>query len=281
MSEQVLPAWSEPFVGDRRRIARLPPLDRIDREWAWGGSTGAGVTVAIVDSGVEGGHPAIGDRLVASYRVEPPADPDADPEVVPDLDGVDVVGHGTACAGIIHELAPEAEFVSIRVLGPDNRGKGTVFAAGLAFAIEQRFPIVNLSLSSKSEALFGHFHELADRAYFAGILLVSAANNVAGASYPSLFSSVVSVAAHDLSDPWSYFHNPAPPVEFGARGLDVLVAWRDGGEIVASGNSFAAPHIAGIAALIRARHPGLRPFELKAVLAACATPVPPDGSGTG
>ncbi len=273
MTEQLLPAWSEPFVGERRRaLSRLAPLEEIDRDWAWGGSDGSGVTVAIIDSGVEPDHPAVGGRLVASYKIEAPADPDEEPPVLEDADPIDTVGHGTACAGIIHAIAPGADLVSIRVLGPDNRGKGIVFAAGLAFAIEQRYPVVNLSLSSKSEALYGTFHDLVDQAYFAGMLLVSAANNLPGASYPSLFSSVVSVAAHDVADPWTYFHNPAPPVEFGAYGLDVPVAWRVGGRIQASGNSFAAPHIAAIAALIRAKHPTVRPFELKAILAACATP---------
>ena len=280
-----MPAWSEPFVGDRLDLSRRPLLDRIDRDWAWGASTGAGVTVAIIDSGIERGHPALGGRLRESYVVEPPSDPAMDPRVVPDPEGVDVVGHGTACAGIIHRLAPEADLVSIRVLGPENRCKGSVFAAGLAFAIERGYPVVNLSLSSRSEALFGHFHDLVDQAFFAGLLLVSAANNVAGASYPSLFSSVVSVAAHDLPDPWTYFHNSAPPVEFGACGLDVEIAWRDGSWIRGTGNSFAAPHIAGIAALIRAKHPAARPFELKALLASCAsTPAgaaraPADGAG--
>ena len=157
------------------------------------------------------------------------ADPDDDPLVVDDPDALDVVGHGTACAGIIHAIAPGADLVSVRVLGPDNRGKGIVFAAGLDWAIEHGAAVVNLSLSSKSEALFGLFHDLADRAYFANVLLVCAANNVPGNSYPSLFASVVSVAAHDLADAAAWFYNPDPPVEFGAHGVDVDVAWRDGG----------------------------------------------------
>jgi subtilisin len=156
------------------------------------------------------------------------------------------------------------------VLGPDNRGKGAVFAAGLEWAIEHGASVVNLSLSSRSEALMGAFHELADRAYFANVLLVCAANNVPGPSYPSLFASVVSVAAHDVPDAWTWYYNPHPPVEFGARGVDVEVAWRDGGRIVATGNSFAAPHIAGLAALIRAKHPSASPFEVKTMLAATA-----------
>jgi subtilisin family serine protease len=118
--------------------------------------------------------------------------------------------------------------------------------------------------------MFAVFHDLADRAYFAGTLLVCAANNVPVASYPSLFSAVVSVAAHDVREPDVWFYNPRPPVEFGAYGLDVDVAWKDGGRIVATGNSFAAPHIAGYAARIRAAHPEASPFEIKTILAATA-----------
>ncbi len=267
MSEELyLPAWSEPFVGERRAgLGRAGPIAGMDRELAFGGSDGSGLIVAIVDSGVERDHPAVGGKLVASVRVEPGDD---EPVVLDDPDAVDVVGHGTACAGIIHGLAPGAEIVSVRVLGPDNRGKGAVFAAGLAWAIGHGASVINLSLSSKSDALFGTFHELADQAYFANALLVSAANNVPGPSYPSLFSSVVSVAAHDVPDAWTWYYNPAPPVEFGAYGVDVTVAWKDGGRMVATGNSFAAPHIAGIVALIRAKHPAATPFEVKAILAA-------------
>ena len=138
--------------------------------------------------------------------------------MVVDDEAVDVVGHGTAVASIVHALAPDADIVSVRVLGPDNRGKGTAFAAGLEWAIDQGAGIINLSLSSRSDAMFGVFHDLADRAYFAGVLLVCAANNIAVASYPSLFAAVVSVAAHDVRDPGVWFYNPHPPVEFGAYG---------------------------------------------------------------
>ena len=267
--EPILPAWSEPFTGERRAaLSHLPPFGRLDRAWAYGGSDGTGVTVAIIDSGVERDHPAIGGRLVRSVVVE--LDEAGEPQVRDDPEAIDVVGHGTACAGIVHGLAPAAALVSVRVLGPDNRGKGIVFAAGLDWAIEAGAGVVNLSLSSKSDALFATFHDLADRAYFANVLLVSAANNVPGASYPSLFASVVSVAAHDVPDPAVYYYNPSPPVEFGAYGVDVELAWRGGGTMIGTGNSFAAPHLAGYAALIRAKHPEASPFEVKAILAATA-----------
>lgn len=262
-----LPAWAEAFASAHRTdLARVAPFTAVDRGWAFGAGDGAGVTVAVIDSGVEGGHPAVGGALAESVRVQLDGD---EPSVIPD-EPVDAVGHGTACAGIIHALAPAASLISVRVLGADNRGKGLAFAAGLAWTIERGASVVNLSLSSRSEALYGTFHDLADRAYFANCLLVSAANNVAIASYPSLFAAVVSVAAHDVRDADTWFYNPRPPVEFGAYGLDVDVAWRDGGRIVATGNSFAAPHITGLAARIRAAHPEATPFEIKTILAATA-----------
>jgi subtilisin family serine protease len=265
--QAALPAWSEPFAGPvRARLDRARPFGTISRLEAFGGTDGSGARVAIVDSGVEGEHPGVGGRLVESVRVELAGD---EVSIQPDSPA-DVVGHGTAAAGIIHGIAPGADLVSIRVLGPDNRAKGLAFLAALEWAVEAGVSVVNLSLSSKSEALYADFHALADRAYFANVLLVSAANNVPGPSYPSLFAAVVSVAAHDLRDPSVWFYNPSPPVEFGACGLDVDVAWRDGGRMRVTGNSFAAPHISGIATLIRARHPGISPFETKALLAATA-----------
>ena len=261
-----LPAWAEPFAA-ADRLARRAGLRRIDRAWAWGGSRGKGVTVAVVDSGVEGDHPWVEGRLVESVAVR--LDKRGDPEVVPDKP-IDLYGHGTACAGIIVGLAPEVEIVSVRVLNEDLRGKGAAFVEGLSWAIARGVQVANLSLSSKSESLYSTFHELADEAYFRNVALVSAANNVNVASYPSLFSSVISVAAHAEPDPWRLYYNPNPPVEFGAWGVDVPIAWKDGTETVATGNSFAAPHVAGMAARILSKHPGLTPFELKAILAAVA-----------
>lgn len=266
MTGSDLPAWSEPFAHPRRELRRRMRVRGVTREWAWGGATGAGIRIGIIDSGLENGHPQLRGRVVENVAVEMG---DEGPTVVPD-EPRDLFGHGTACGAIILSLAPEVELVSIRVLGADLRGKGTAFVAGLEWAIEQGLPVCNLSLSSKSESLFPVFHELVDRAYFRNTVLVSAANNVPAPSYPSLFSSVFSVAAHAEPDPWRFYYNPAPPVEFGAWGVDVPIAWKDGGSTVATGNSFAAPHVAALVALILSKHPDLTPFEVKAILASVA-----------
>ncbi len=270
---EMRPAWSNEFDPSvLKQIAASGPMADITREWAWGRSTGKGVRVAVIDSGIEADHPAVGGTVAGSVIVE--YDPHSKAQVrIVEEPSHDLFGHGTACAGIIHSLAPEAELYSIRVLGRDLTGKAMQFAGGLRWAIEHDMHVVNLSLSTSKQEFYGLFHELADKAYFKNILLVSAVNNVFEASYPSLYSSVLSVAATADAEPFTYYYNPAPPVEFGAPGIGVRVAWLKGSYITSTGNSFAAPYMAGLAALVHAKHPDLTPFQLKTVLHACASNV--------
>jgi subtilisin family serine protease len=156
-----------------------------------------------------------------------------------------------------------------------------VFAAGLRWAIEHGMQVVNLSLSTGKRDYFAVFHELVDEAYFSNVMLVCAVNNVAGPTYPSQYASVFSVAANEATDPYRFDYNPAPPVEFGAPGIDIEVPWLGGATIKATGNSFAAPHIAGLVARILGKHPGLTPFQVKTVLLALASNAAPPGDHDG
>jgi subtilisin len=264
-----LPAWSV----DREEILREPlraPWPLADaRAWAWSGSTGAGVRVCIVDSGVDGRHPLVGSiqRTVAVVGSS------AGTLSVVEDDERDLFGHGTACAGIVRKLAPECEIHSIRVLGGGLTGGGATLLHGLRWAIDQGFEVINLSLSTTRSKLAQELRELADLAYFRGSVLVASAHNMPVDSYPWRFSGVVSVGSHEGIDPFEYYVNPHPPVEFAAPGVDLELAWLDGSTIRATGNSFATPHMAGIAALVMSKHPGMRPFELKAALRAAGTNV--------
>jgi len=271
MSEGLRPAWSAQFAAEALRELRAAgPFGQITRQWAWGGASGRGVRVAIVDSGIEADHPAVGGQVRGGVVVTCDGRTKSGVRFEEDSCPRDLFGHGTACAGIIHALAPEAELYSVRVLGKDLTGRALQFAGGLRWAIEQGMHVINLSLSTSREEYFGLFHELADEAYFHNVVLVSAVNNIPAPSYPSLYSSVISVAAHEGHDPFTYYYNPEPPVEFGAPGIDVRVAWLNKSTVVSTGNSFAAPHIAGITTLIRGKHPELTPFQVKTVLLACA-----------
>jgi subtilisin family serine protease len=241
-------------------------------EWAWGGATGRGVRVAVVDSGIEADHPALEGCVDEQGGIALELSDDGQ---VIERRGphTDLFGHGTACAGIIHSLAPEARITSVRVLGELLVGRGKVFLRALAWAISEGFDVINLSLSTTKHDWALPFYEICDQAYFMRCFVVTSANNDPVLSFPSLYSSVASVACNNASDRFEYYLNPDPPTEFLAPGIDLEVAWRGGTTIQATGNSFAAPHVSGIAALICSKHPNLRPFELKSVLCATAANV--------
>jgi subtilisin family serine protease len=264
-----LPAWSLPADAvDGIALSGDWPAAP-NREWAWGGSTGQGVRVCLLDSGIEHEHALVGavERSVAVY-----ADENGD-VLVADDDAGDVCGHGTACAGIVRAIAPECSLVSVRVLGAGYTGSGRILLAGLRWAVEQGFDVVNMSLSTTKSEVATALHEIADAAYFQRTMIVASAHNLPVDSFPWRFASVVSVGSHDQSDPLRFYYNPTPPVEFFARGVDIEVAWLGGATIRSTGNSFATPHIAGVCALVLGKHPGLTPFQLKSVLYLTATNV--------
>jgi subtilisin len=257
-----LPAWSLPLDA-RDRIGLESALPgHVDRDWAIGGSTGAGVDVCILDSGVDAAHPRVGS-VESSVVIS--VDDDDDPIADEDTEG-DLCGHGTACAGIVRALAPEARLHSVRVLGAGFTGSGRVLLAGLRWAVEQGFDVINMSLSTTKRSSGDALHELADSAYFNRSIVVASAHNMPVESYPWRFSSVISVGSHEERDPLVWYANPNPPVEFFGCGVDVDVAWAGGTSIRATGNSFATPAISAIAALVLSKHPGLTPFQLKTVL---------------
>lgn len=264
-----VPAWGAPTASLRQDEFEVSPLGQVTPQWAWGGSDGAGVRVAILDSGVDGAHPMI-TSLRRSVSIVPAADGEF---TVQDCEPGDEAGHGTACAGIISSIAPAAALTSVRVLTRGKSGSGAGLLAGLSWAIDEGYDVINMSLSTAKAEFCLALHELADLAYFRRCVLVASAHNMPVRSYPWPFASVISVASHDEADPAVYYYNPAPPVDFYARGVRVPVAWPGGRQISSSGNSFATPHIAGICAAILSKHPLLTPFQLKTVLYLAASNV--------
>ncbi|WP_052391245.1 S8 family peptidase [Streptomyces sp. NRRL B-24484] len=237
-------------------------------EWAWGGSTGRGVRVCVVDSGVERDHPMVGP-VDGSFVVLK----DEDGIRVEPTDTGDVCGHGTACAGIVRRTAPDCELYSVRVLGERFSGSGDVLLAGLRWAVEQRFDVVNLSLSTTRTRFTEELRALADEAYFHRTAIIASAHNTPVESFPWRFSSVISVGSHQEDDPELLLYNPAPPVEFFAPGQNVTVPWLGGATIRTTGNSFATPYLAGLAARVLSKHPHLTVFQLKGALYQAASNV--------
>jgi len=235
----------------------------IQPEAVWKGRTGRGVRVAVVDSGIDTEHPDLKGKVKES--VEAVAE-DGKIEFRPSTSG-DQAGHGTACAGIIASVAPDADLYSVKVLGPKASGSGDMFLVGLDYAIKQKFRVINLSLGTTKRDFFAPLHDLLDRAYQSGCIVVSAANNLPYPSYPSIFSSsVVSVVKRAGGDPFNFGYRYGQIIELVAPGVEVTTTWPGGGHRQLTGNSFACPYIVGIIALMMEAYPNLTPFQVKSVL---------------
>lgn len=234
----------------------------------WRRATGKGVSVAIIDSGIDTKHPDLAGKVVDSVE----ARIDQKKVVFDPSDTGDSAGHGTACAGIIAKIAPDAELHSIKVLGAGGLGDGMAFMAGLEWAIKQRYRVVNLSLGTTKPQFFAPLHDLLDRAYQAGCIVVAAANNLPQPSFPSVFSSsLISVIKSEGTDPLNFGFHYGEVIELTAPGVNVRTTWPGGGYRSLTGNSFACPHIVGLIALLLEKHPDLTPFHVKSALHAIAT----------
>src|ERR1700722_19344041 len=112
--------------GEPVESSRLALPCPLTREWAWGTSTGSGIRVCLIDSGVDAEHHGLRGQVTAlTVTAEQGATGERAFRIVPDTAG-DGAGHGTACAGIILSLAPTCDITSLRILGPQLHGDGDV-----------------------------------------------------------------------------------------------------------------------------------------------------------
>lgn len=225
--------------------------------------TGKAVSVAVIDSGIDENHPDLKGKIFESVE----ARRDYKKIVFEQTESGDSSGHGTACAGIITKIAPDASLYSIKVLGESGFGDGHAFLAGLEYAIKNQIKIINLSLGTTKPQFFSPLHDLIDRAYQAGCIVVAAANNLPQPSFPSVFSSsLISVSKNEETDAWKFGFRYGEIIELTAPGVNIKTAWLGGGYRTLTGNSFACPHISGIIALLLESDPQLTPFEVKSIL---------------
>jgi subtilisin family serine protease len=233
----------------------------------WRSAKGKGVSVAVIDSGIDTTHEELVGKVFSSVE----ARVDSKRIVFDPSDAGDSAGHGTACASIISRIAPEAELHSIKVLGAGGLGDGQAFLAGLEYAVKNKFQVINLSLGTTKPQFFAPLHDLLDRAYLAGCVVVAAANNLPHPSFPSVFSSsLISVIKSEETDPLNFGFHFGEVIELTAPGVNVRTAWPGGGHRNLTGNSFACPHIVGIIARLLEVSPDLTPFQVKSALYAIA-----------
>lgn len=217
-------------------------------------STGGGVLVAVIDTGVDASHPALSGLVGSGWNVfEGSADVgDVGNGVDDDGDGLvdEMTGHGTHVAGIIAQVAPGAVLLPIKALDSDGVGDAFFLAAAIYHAIDSAAAVINLSLGSTYSARV--VEEAVSEAAGAGTVVTAAAGNQNRSEppeYPAAGGNALGVAATDANDVKSYFSNYHPSLAISAPGTEI-VSTIPGGYGSWSGTSMATPFVSGASALV-------------------------------
>ena len=231
------------------------------------------VNVAVLDSGIDGSHPDLSGRLLRSAIFEADADGNVATRESDPAANNDLYGHGTGVVSIIARIAPNARFIDIRVLGGNNRGSGEALIEGFDHAVRSEARVLNMSLAA-SEKYVDRMGVIAERAYRKGQVVVAARRNMplADEGFPAALIPCIGVD-NEGAGPEARWRYRDDVIEYAAHGVDVPVAAHGGGYTTMTGTSFATPIMAGFVCLLLGAHPGLRPFEVKAVLKAMAAAV--------
>jgi subtilisin family serine protease len=254
-----------PLLEDGQQLAAVLQngnklIDNIDPARKAG--LGKGVTVAILDTGVDERHAAIVDRCVGGYNF-----------VQDTSDTMDRNGHGTACAAIVagsgygpdsvDGVAPRADLLPVKVM--DNTGHGESFAVieGLVYAIDRGADVINLSIGTLGSSAV--LRETIEYALQQGVQIVAAAGNSGDQAIlqPASYPGVICVAAVDAAGRHAPFSNYGDAVDIAAPGVAVHTAGLEDSRILFSGTSAAAPFVAGVLAAIISEYPHLSPEQVR------------------
>jgi hypothetical protein len=253
---------------------------RIGAPSVWSSSTGAGIKVAILDTGIQYDHPDLAANIKGGISVvgeENNTDP---------AKWNDGHGHGTHVAGIVAAVndntgvvgvAPAAWLYAVKVLADDGKGYISDVIEGIDWCVQNEMRVLNMSLGTANDVLA--FKEACDKAYADGILLIAAAGNEDdnGVLYPAKYESVIAVAAADEYDNVPSWSSRGPEVELAAPGVNVLSTYKGSAYAWADGTSMASPHVSGTAALVWAKNLGLTNIQVRSVLQQTAFDLGPVG----
>lgn len=251
---------------------------------AWTKTRGAGVTIAIVDTGVDTQHPDLATHVVEGYNA-----------LQHNSDVKDDNGHGTHCAGVaaasanqglgVAGMAPEARVMPIKVLAADGSGSDAGIAEGITWAVDHGANVLNLSFGGTASSRI-----LGDAVAYAlqhGVTVVAAMGNdgTRNRSYPAAYPGVLAVGATDNWDRVAGFSQYGEWISVSAPGVSILSTFptyhcrlNDRGAsshyAVLNGTSMASPAVAGLAALVRAAHPELNAQQVKARIEQTSARIP-------
>ena len=240
----------------------------IGAETAWSTSTGNGVKVAVLDTGISLSHPDLQANIKGGYNAINPSKP---PE--------DLNGHGSHVSGTIAAalnsigvagVAPQASLYAVQVLGASGSGYCSDIIEGLDWSISNGMQVANMSYGGPD--LCDGEKEALDLADAAGITLVAAAgNNYGGAvDYPGAYEKVIAVSAINSSNAFASFSSQGSEVDLTAPGVSIPSTYKKGGYKTLSGTSMAAPHVSGVAALVLQLHASMTPAQVRNCLQSTA-----------
>lgn len=227
----------------------------------WALTTGVGVNVAVLDTGVDARHPDLSGRVLPGIDL-----------VNNDSDATDDHGHGTHVAGTIAAIAnngidvagiaPGASIIPIKVLNSRGQGSNADIASGILEAANRGAKIINLSLggTDNSETIRRAIANVQER----GVVVIAAAGNsgVSTPFFPAANEGVIGVAAVDSRREKPRFSNFGDYIDIAAPGVDIGSTKLGGGVTKMSGTSMASPHVAGACALILSQFPTLKTGHL-------------------
>ncbi len=278
-AREMLKEWKDEVELEWSRTVRAPPLPRpeyLDGEKGFGGEAadwmdvpdkrdqwGRGVTVAVLDSGIDAEHPSFRDTKLTSI------------DLVGGSHGSDGVylGHGNAIASLIagtsegeEGLAPGAEILSIRVLDGEGNGDSFTVSRGIVEAADRGAKVINLSLGSDTGS-----HVLENAIKYArqkGAVIVAAVGNdgIRGISFPARYEGVVGVTSVDAKGRQSAFANYGEGVDIAAPGIGVHAAWSNDEVVSFSGTSSSTAFVSGAIAAEISRNPGMNSDQVTDML---------------
>ncbi|WP_405070825.1 S8 family serine peptidase [Kribbella sp. NBC_01510] len=255
---------------------------RMPQAWDLSKTTGSQI-VAVLDTGVDAGHPDLVGHLVTGYNA-----------TSPNRGPIDDNGHGTMTLGIIAAAANNGEGIAgvgwnvkampVKVLASDGSGYDVDIAEGIDWAVAHGAKVINMSLGGPGDNPI--LHQAVSDAVNAGVTVVAAAGNDGSGDlqYPASYTEAIAVAATDANGALTDFSSFGDWVDIAAPGWDILStgprSLTAAGHLpywYCTGTSCSAPIVAGVAALVKNKYPSLGPYDIAQRLEALSRDAGPRG----
>ncbi|WP_078626310.1 type VII secretion-associated serine protease mycosin [Streptomyces sp. NRRL S-241] len=251
-------------IADRPWALQRLLLDELWAQTKGKAKNGAAVRVAVIDTGVDRANPQLSAAL----------DTGAGKDFVDPKGGdgmTDTVGHGTKVAGLIAArpqegtgfvgLAPDATIIPIRQNDGQGKGNALSLAQAIDHAVGKGAQVINISQDTDAQlSADSELGKAVQKAIAANIVVVASAGNDGTSgekrrTYPAAFPGVLAVGASDRNNERAVFSQPGDFIGVAAPGVDMVSTVPGFGQCIDNGTSFSAPYVAGVAALLRAKHP--------------------------